>query len=54
VARGPGPKKSRALEACVRNAMSHMPVAVCNLMSRSKELGARLNIGAVPVYAYLK
>ncbi|CEI65330.1 hypothetical protein FVEN_g6244 [Fusarium venenatum] len=54
VVRRPGPKKSQALEALVRGVTSRMPVTIQNLMSRAKEIEARLDIGAVPIYAYLK
>lgn len=46
-------KKSKALEAYVREAMPYLPVAIRNLMARRKKLEAQLKIGAVPVYAYL-
>ncbi|EKJ79063.1 hypothetical protein FPSE_00811 [Fusarium pseudograminearum CS3096] len=52
--RVPGPKKSQALEALVQGDTSYMPVAVQNIMSRSKHLEARLKIDAIPIYAYLK
>ncbi|KAM0498764.1 hypothetical protein ACHAP8_005987 [Fusarium lateritium] len=54
VVRRPGAKKSQALEALVRGVTSRMPVTIQNLMSRAKEVEARLDIGAVPIYAYLK
>jgi hypothetical protein len=52
--RRPGAKKSEALYALVRGVTSHMPATIQNLMSRVTEVEARLDIGAVPIYAYLK
>ncbi|RGP79862.1 hypothetical protein FLONG3_2042 [Fusarium longipes] len=46
--------KPIALSAYVQDVMSHMPVAIGNLLSRSKELNAQLDVGAIPVYAHIK
>ncbi|RGP72075.1 hypothetical protein FSPOR_2920 [Fusarium sporotrichioides] len=54
VVRRPGPKKSQALEGFVRDNTSYTPVAVQNLLLRARELEARLDADAIPIYAYLR